>query len=199
MGRNSHIPAEDTEQFIIEKAAELFNKKGFWGTSLSDLEKATGLTKGSIYSNFKDKTDVSLKVFDYNYNKLREPMGDRVKGKTTAKEKLMACIDFYITYFPSMKSSGGCAIQNALIDSDDTNIALFEKAKSALGSWKDTLQKIIEAGIQNGEFRRELNAGVYSAYLIAIIEGAILVGKSLDSHQLFSDMLAHLKEEITRI
>lgn len=199
MGRNSHIPAADTEQFIIEKAAELFNKKGYWGTSLSDLEKATGLTKGSIYSNFKDKTDVSLKVFEYNYKKLREALNDTVSIKKTAKEKLLASVDFYIAYFPTMKTAGGCAIQNALVDSDDTNSALFEKAKSALITWKDTMQQIIKSGLEKGEFSSGLNAEVYASYLIALIEGAILVGKSLDSQKVFSGILNHLKEEINRL
>jgi len=47
--------AEQTRRMIIEKAAPIFNKKGYLGTSISDLTKSTGLTKGAIYGNFKDK------------------------------------------------------------------------------------------------------------------------------------------------
>ena len=192
MGRNSHIPAADTEQFIIEKVSELFNKKGFSGTSLSDLEKATGLTKGSIYSNFKDKEEVSLKVFEFNYHQLRESLLSRMHEKTTAKEKLLACIDFYIDYFPTMKFKGGCPIQNALVEADDTNPALFNRAKLALRSWKDSMQTILEVGIKNGELNRDLNAEHYAAYLVASIEGAILVGKSLDNQTAFVAILNRL-------
>lgn len=199
MGRNSHIPATDTEQFIIEKASELFNKKGYSGTSLSDLEKVTGLTKGSIYSNFKDKEEVSLKVFEFNYQNLRQALLASVAGKTTAKEKLIAYVDFYIDYFPIMKVKGGCAIQNALIEADDTNPALFERAKRALIIWKDSVQSIIEEGIKNKDFDASLNAEQYAAYLLAIVEGAILVGKSLDNQQIFEAILVHLKNEIIKL
>ena len=58
--------ARQTRQFIIDKAAPVFNKKGVSGTSLSDLTRATGLTKGSIYGNFKDKDEVAVCVFQYN-------------------------------------------------------------------------------------------------------------------------------------
>src|ERR1700722_8888899 len=62
--------AERTRQFIIEKTAPIFNKKGYAGTSLSDITAATGLTKGSIYGNFADKDEVALAAFDYNIGKL---------------------------------------------------------------------------------------------------------------------------------
>ena len=58
--------AERTRQYIIEKTAPIFNKKGYAGTSLSDMTGATGLTKGSIYGNFNDKDEVALAAFDHS-------------------------------------------------------------------------------------------------------------------------------------
>ena len=52
--------AEKTKQFIIEKTAPLFNMKGYSGTSMSDITAATGLTKGSMYGNFENKTKLQL-------------------------------------------------------------------------------------------------------------------------------------------
>ena len=43
----------NTSDFILETVAPIFNRKGYAGTSLSDLTAATGLTKGAIYFNFK--------------------------------------------------------------------------------------------------------------------------------------------------
>ncbi len=50
--------SEKTKAFIIEKAAPVFNTKGYAGTSLSDLTAATGLTKGAIYGHFENKDAV---------------------------------------------------------------------------------------------------------------------------------------------
>ena len=61
--------AEKTKSFIIEKTATLFNTKGFAGTSLNDITEATGLTKGSVYGNFKNKDEVALAVFEFNTKK----------------------------------------------------------------------------------------------------------------------------------
>ncbi len=58
--------AEKTKAFIIETSTVLFLKHGFEATSLSMLTKATGLTKGAIYGNFKDKEDLAKEVFNYS-------------------------------------------------------------------------------------------------------------------------------------
>ncbi len=64
--------AERTKLMIIEKVAETFNKQGYYATSLNDLIKITGLSKGSIYGNFKNKEEVAVEAFRYNIRKLTD-------------------------------------------------------------------------------------------------------------------------------
>ncbi|MFA6249149.1 MAG: TetR/AcrR family transcriptional regulator, partial [Mucilaginibacter sp.] len=46
---------ESTKQIIIERATPIFNKKGIFGTSMSDIMEAAKLSKGSLYVHFEDK------------------------------------------------------------------------------------------------------------------------------------------------
>lgn len=64
---NNHImtKAERTKKFIIEQAAPIYNEKGVAGTNVDDVLDATKLTKGAIYSHFKNKDDLSMQVTDY--------------------------------------------------------------------------------------------------------------------------------------
>ena len=57
----------ETKDLIIEKAAPIFNKHGYAGTSMSQLAQAIQMTKGAIYGNFKDKDEIALAAFDYNF------------------------------------------------------------------------------------------------------------------------------------
>jgi len=56
MGRPKCFEREE----VLDKAVQLFWKKGYADTSLSDLEKATGVNKSGLYSEFKDKDDIYL-------------------------------------------------------------------------------------------------------------------------------------------
>jgi len=49
---------------IASKATKLFIKKGFSGTSMRDISRATKITLGNLYSYIKKKEDVLCLVFD---------------------------------------------------------------------------------------------------------------------------------------
>ena len=51
MGRLKTFSREE----VLEKAMPVFWKQGFADTSLQDLERATGVNKSGLYTEFRDK------------------------------------------------------------------------------------------------------------------------------------------------
>ena len=100
--------AERTKQLIIEKTAPIFNKKGYAGTSLTDMTDATGLTKGSVYGNFEDKDDVALAAFDYNMDKLIGQVREQQANQRSALNKLQAFITVYRNGLRTPVLTDGC-------------------------------------------------------------------------------------------
>lgn len=58
MGRTKGFERND----VLDKAIQVFWKKGYADTSLSDLEKATGVNKSGLYGEFKDKDDLYVEA-----------------------------------------------------------------------------------------------------------------------------------------
>src|SRR3982750_3452391 len=81
--------AKQTKQHIIEKTAPAFNAKGYAGTSLADLIKATGLSKGCIYGHFEDKDEVALAAFDYNVERVTAYLKQRIFATENSIERLL--------------------------------------------------------------------------------------------------------------
>ncbi len=54
MGRPKNFSREE----VLEKAMPVFWKQGFSDTSLQDLERATGVNKSGLYTEFRDKEDL---------------------------------------------------------------------------------------------------------------------------------------------
>jgi AcrR family transcriptional regulator len=106
----SSSKAVQTRNFIIESIAVIFNKKGYAGTSLSDLTAATGLTKGSIYGNFENKEGVALVVFDYNCAKLTQSTREMIDKAGTFHDKLMVYAKVYKSVIRGTFNRGGCPI-----------------------------------------------------------------------------------------
>lgn len=170
--------AEKTKDFIIEKTATLFNRKGYAGTSLNDMMAETGLTKGSIYGNFENKEAVAIAVFQYNLKQLRDNFHKEFESKHTYKGKLLSFPEPYKEYFQKLMENGGCPIQNTAIEADDTHPMLKEMANNAITAWKNQIINLIEKGIAAGEFKASnINPEQTALTIIATIEGAIMISR----------------------
>jgi len=169
--------AEKTRQFIIEKTAPIFNVKGFAGTSINDMIQATGLTKGSIYGNFRNKDDVALAAFDHNLKMVHKVIRHEMDSKDTVKEKLMVYVTVYNNFLELPFPDGGCPILNTSTEADDTHPDLRQKAAEAIMQWKDNLKTLITKGMGNQEFREDVDPEQMALTIIAMIEGGIMMAK----------------------
>ncbi|HVV53752.1 MAG TPA: TetR/AcrR family transcriptional regulator [Mucilaginibacter sp.] len=169
--------AERTRAYIIEKTAPLFNKKGYAGTSMSDMTDATGLTKGAIYGNFEDKDEVALAAFDYNMAGLVEQVKALQASERSAAGKLKAFITVYRNGLQGPVLNDGCPIVNTGTEADDTHPALKDKTNDALARWHKSIMAIIEQGRVQGEFKADVNPSEFAYLMISMIEGGFTLSK----------------------
>ncbi|ACL02684.1 TetR/AcrR family transcriptional regulator [Desulfatibacillum aliphaticivorans] len=188
--------AERTRRFIIETAAPIFNKKGFAGTSLSDVTEAAGLTKGSIYGNFKNKDELAMQVFDYNVNLVEQAFTDQMAGARTSIEKLMGYPLAYRKLFNTLVGNGGCPLINTLVEADDTHEKLLKKALDIIAHWKETIAGIVEKGIVRGEIRRGVNPERIAELMITLFEGGGILSKAAGDRSYFLTSLDHVESII---
>jgi len=170
--------AEKTREFIIEKAAPVFNMKGYAGTSMSDLTEATGLTKGAIYGNFENKDAVALAVYDYNYALINSALVAAVSQHTSMVDKLYAMAAFYKAYHQKTITRGGCPILNTAVEADDSHPELRAKAAASILKWKQSIERIIEKGKEQEEIKAEADGGQFAIAFVALIEGGIMMSKA---------------------
>lgn len=169
--------SERTKQFIVERTAPVFNEKGYAGTSLSDLENATGLTKGSIYGNFENKDEVALAAFDYNFNRVTLYIKDKILATDNSVERLLVYPKVYRDFLKIPFLKPGCPILNTSTEADDTHPKLKERAANALTFWKTSIENQVKRGIQRGEIKEDTNPTEFAVILMSLIEGAIMQAK----------------------
>jgi len=188
--------AEKTREYIIEKAAPLFNKKGYAGTSMNDIMEATGLAKGGLYGNFKNKDEIAAAAFEFSYQRLKADLGARVGPKKTAMEKLHAILLYYRNYTVNPPIEGGCPLMNTGLDADDSYPFLKKKAKEALLEMLHTLQRILKKGVDNGEINPGIEIKKEAEIIYAQIEGGIMMAQVSDDVSMLNRMLDHLKDHM---
>jgi TetR/AcrR family transcriptional repressor of nem operon len=185
--------AERTREFIVEKTAPLFSRKGYAGTSMSDLTEATGLTKGAIYGNFENKDEVALAAFDYNLAQMIEQVKVVQGGYPSAIGKLQAYISVYREGLFKPFLSAGCPIVNTGIEADDTHPQLKAKVQDAIAKWHRSISAIIHQGLRSGEIKENVDASAFASLMIAMIEGGITVSKISGDINYINKSLDHLE------
>src|SRR5579863_7556709 len=76
----------------LEAALQVFWRKGYEGTALSDLTAAMGINRPSIYATFGNKEALFRKVLDRYSERMTNYMGEALKEPTAraVAERLMA-------------------------------------------------------------------------------------------------------------
>ena len=188
--------SERTRLFIIERSAPIFNKKGYAATSMADILEATGMAKGGIYGNFKNKDEIALAAFEFAFGKTLEGLRLKTSQEKTSAGKLNAILTFYHNYSITPTVAGGCPILNTAIDSDDAIPFLKERAFKGLKEMLSALKNIISQGIKSGEFRSDLDPSSEAELIFATIEGGLMMSKLNDDPTVLNRLLKNLKTQI---
>jgi len=190
---------EHTKQLIIEKALPIFNTKGYNAASLSDITAATGITKGAIYGNFKNKDEVATAAFERGVEIVAGAIGKRVRNENNAPDKLSAIIDFYEEYLSKPPIPGGCPVLNSSIEADDSLPFLRSKVIRSIALLKDSLIKMINRGIREGQIKADVDAEEFANFFYATVEGAISVSRIEGDSRSFAFIKRFMRKQIKEI
>jgi TetR/AcrR family transcriptional repressor of nem operon len=187
---------EETRRRIVERAAGVFNTKGYFGSSMTDLVREIGLEKGGIYNHFASKEELALEAFDYAVGTMQERFQAALEGKEEALESLFAIVDVLGGLAEDPPVAGGCPVLNTAVESDDAHTELKDRAREAMNGWLRLIGSIIKEGVRNGELRPGTDARETASVVVATLEGAVMLSRLYDDPAYMNRSVAHLKEHL---
>lgn len=166
------LKSEATRKIILEKAFQQFYKRGFNTTSVNEIMKTTGLSKGAFYHNFKNKDELGVQVVkaelhDLIYKAMISPLYAEGEAKSILKNTFLNKFQT----FTSDEKLMGCPLNNLINEIGGSRNLLNEALKNLLDSWLVALIQLIEKGHQDGSIKPEVNALESAIYLVSSFEG----------------------------
>jgi AcrR family transcriptional regulator len=169
---------EKTRQHIIIKSAELFNQKGYAGSSIQDIIEATGLTKGGIYRRFSNKDEIAVEAFEYAGQVLMEQVSSAINNADTVIDKIMAVCNVHIDTVNNPPIKGGCPLLNTAVECDDSSFPILrDKALAAYEEMLCLIKGILKHGISVGEFRSDVDIDSISSFIVSSLEGSVMASR----------------------
>jgi AcrR family transcriptional regulator len=173
-------------QIAIARAAEVFWKAGYAGTSLDDLVAATGMNRPSLYAAFGDKRDLYLKTLDYYRDEgralARDALADDPPLRVFLKRFYGKALDLYLEGGPRGCFSIGTAATVAAVD-DGVRAFLADSMRTTDGFLRHQIEKAQE----RGEIPRDADAAALgylataTLHTLALRTRAGLPRKELDA------------------
>jgi len=142
--------AENTKKLIAEKAREVFSQKGYFLASMEMIRVHSGMSKGSIYYHFKSKSDLFMYLLELYIQEWIDKWEEKAAGLTTAKEKLYALAEHFAMDFESPLMQSAMEFSG----SESSEPKILEKLYELNGRYFPVVQKVIEEGMANGEFKK---------------------------------------------
>lgn len=141
MGRPKGFNKED----VLNAAIQLFWKKGFADTSLSDLEKATGVNKSGLYAEWKDKDHLYLES-------IRHYMENSPNAKYL-QQKPLGWKNIEDLLKGPLKCTGmkGCFCANTMRE----YAIIPEKVKTLLGQNSETMRQLVIDNIKATKTKKD--------------------------------------------
>jgi TetR/AcrR family transcriptional regulator, transcriptional repressor for nem operon len=190
---------ERTRRAIIERSAPVFNTRGYFGTSMSDLVRETGLEKGGIYNHFGGKEELALAAFEYAVGVMERRYEKAMEGKDGALERLFAVMYEMAGIVENPPVAGGCPVLNSAVESTDANPALKERAREFAGGWLRLVGSIVKEGKESGEFHPDADPRKTASVVVSTLEGAVMLSRLHEDPSHMKRAVRHLEEYLSSL
>jgi len=127
--------AEDTRGRILDAATELFNERGYAGTSIRDIAERTGMTKGSLYYHFASKDELLYAIVAPLLDAIATFLTTVRDAGTVSAELVREFVDMLDAHAPLVRSlSTDPAVTRAKLSGRGVTAQFAELERSLSGS-----------------------------------------------------------------
>jgi AcrR family transcriptional regulator len=173
----------DTEK-ALDLAMELFWRKGYEGTSLSDLTGTLGITRPSLYAAFGNKEALFRIVLD-RYEARAGAYRSKALNAPTARAVAQRLLEGAVDLHGDANNPAGClGVQGALACGDEANPIRQELITRRLAG-EDAIRRRLKRAKAEGDLPADSSPADLARYLSAVIYGmAVLAAGGISRKEL---------------
>jgi AcrR family transcriptional regulator len=168
--------ARRTRERILEIAAAAFARDGYQGTSLNELIRQSGFTKGAFYFHFASKEELALATFRYKQEQLVERAIAETQEEPDAIAQLQATLRIRARLYaedPSARCILRLGAELGAKAGPDSEFARFQELTI------ETFAGIVRRGQAEGSMRADVDPRRAGEAIFAAMIGADRVSRIL--------------------
>ncbi len=159
---------EATRHHILEAAAEAFSEHGFAGTSLNDLIRSAGVTKGGFYHHFPSKEALALEVVRYKQEQWAGKVLAASMRHPRAMDQLMAMTDALCDLHEQDKAADSLSKLCAELSEDPE---LAPRLSTQYLTWVDITSSLVARAQAEGDVRPDVDPVAAGELAVSLFMG----------------------------
>jgi TetR/AcrR family transcriptional repressor of nem operon len=196
--------ALETREKILGEAARLFALKGYHGTKLEEVLKAAQVTTGALFHHLGSKEELGFAVIDRHMEKRRRSL-DQIEKRLPPKDeddplqpvfRRLDAIEKMIRGRNQQK--GGCIIGNLSTALSDTHDGFRRRLAECFDEMALEFQPDLNAAARRCRPGKPVDSRALARYIVAIIEGTIMLTRAHQDRHMIKRHFAYLKEHLRR-
>lgn len=161
----------------LESARDVFWRRGYDGTGISELEAELGVSRKSLYDTFGSKRELYLLALKQYADTVIQRICDGLEapGKTP-----LANLERVLTRLQQHHASAdslGCLLGVAMAQADPADVELAELLRAALRRLEQALERTLRSAHEAGEIRADVVPRDVARNLVALTQGMALLGR----------------------
>jgi TetR/AcrR family transcriptional regulator, transcriptional repressor for nem operon len=188
-----------TREAILEAASRLIHVHGYNHTSLDDVLRESGVGKGNFYYHFKSKEELGYAILDQIIASFLErtlepcfadPAGD-------ALTQIRCFLDRVLEAQRERNCVGGCPLGNLVAELSDVHEGFRARLASVFAAWRERLTLVLRAEQGRGGVDDACRPDAVAGFLVASLEGAILLTKLTKDIAVLEQCVAEMKRYLS--
>lgn len=156
------------KKFILETARKVFVEKGFKKVTMKDIVEACNISRGGLYLYFDSTSQIFMEVMKMESEETDDVFSDNIKEDATAADILILFLREQKRELLRKKDTLTQAIYEFYFETRPTK--KDNMLKKQFDSAVKIIEKLIETGVENGEFYCEDCPGT-ARNIMFVLEG----------------------------
>lgn len=176
-------PKKFDETAALQKALHIFWKKGYTGTSMSDLTKSMEINAPSLYDTYGDKRQLFLTALKSYVRSQQEWMHHALDEGKPVREIMKMLLTSLLDETLTDPERRGCFIVNTVTEMANQDQQVFEVASENENLVRAMLGELIRKGQATGEIAAEKDSDVLATYLFINFMGIRVIAATQSNRE----------------
>lgn len=184
-----------TADRIASSAIELFRRKGYVATTVDEICKAAGTSKGSFFHHFAGKEALAEACLE-RWNRWTRSIDDEAPYhlETDPKLRLTMAMDYYVAFFSRTDVVLSCLAGTVAQEVFESHPNLLAAANRCFCDASGRIETLIRAAAEESAARDDAES--LARLWTGTIQGALILAKTSQDASVIGESLRHVKSYI---